>query len=82
VDVAGVLRETGAEILVCYLAVASERAVRHYAQACLDTGVALVNCVPVFLGADEDGGTDGADRACGDGAGAEPAEAGRPGEGP
>ncbi|MCE2390449.1 MAG: inositol-3-phosphate synthase [Proteobacteria bacterium] len=52
VDVAAVLRETGAEVLVCYLPVGSERAVRHYAQACLDAGVALVNCVPVFLASD------------------------------
>ena len=49
VDVAAFLRESGAEILVCYLPVGSERAVRHYAEACLDAGVALVNCVPVFL---------------------------------
>jgi len=49
VDVAQVLRETGAEVLVCYLPVGSERAVRHYAEACLAAHVALVNCVPVFL---------------------------------
>ena len=52
VDVGAVLRESGAEILVCYLPVGSERAVRHYAEACLDAGVALVNCVPVFLASD------------------------------
>ena len=52
VDVESVLRESGAEILVCYLPVGSERAVRHYAEACLDAGVALVNCVPVFLASD------------------------------
>ena len=46
------LRESGAEILVCYLPVGSERAVRHYAEACLDAGAALVNCVPVFLASD------------------------------
>jgi myo-inositol-1-phosphate synthase len=51
-DVAAVLRETGAEVLVCYLPVGSEDAVRHYAQACLDTGVAFVNCVPVFIASD------------------------------
>jgi myo-inositol-1-phosphate synthase len=51
-DVARVLRETGAEILVCYLPVGSEDAVRHYAQACLDAGVAFVNCVPVFIASD------------------------------
>ena len=48
-DVVRVLRESGAEVLVCYLPVGSEDAVQHYAQACLDTGVALVNCVPVFI---------------------------------
>ncbi|MCH8006557.1 MAG: inositol-3-phosphate synthase, partial [Planctomycetes bacterium] len=51
-DVAAVLRETGAEVLVCYLPVGSEEAVRHYAQACLDAGVAFVNCVPVFIASD------------------------------
>jgi len=49
VDVAEVLRSAEAEVLVCYLPVGSERAVRYYAQACLDAGVAMVNCVPVFL---------------------------------
>jgi myo-inositol-1-phosphate synthase len=52
VDVADWLRDCGAEILVCYLPVGSERAVRHYAQACLEAGVALVNCVPVFVASD------------------------------
>ncbi|HKJ87425.1 MAG TPA: inositol-3-phosphate synthase, partial [Gammaproteobacteria bacterium] len=52
VDVARSLREAGAEVLVCYLPVGSERAVRHYAEACLAAGVALVNCVPVFLASD------------------------------
>ncbi len=48
-DVARVLRESGAEVMVCYLPVGSEDAVKHYAQVCLDAGVALVNCVPVFI---------------------------------
>ena len=52
VDVAGVLMETGAEVLVCYLPVGSELAVRHYAEACLEAGVAMVNCVPVFIASD------------------------------
>ena len=42
-DVAQVLEDSGAEVLVCYLPVGSEEAVHHYAQACLDAGVALVN---------------------------------------
>jgi myo-inositol-1-phosphate synthase len=52
-DVAAALRASGAEVLVCYLPVGSERAVKHYAQACLDAGVAMVNCVPVFLASDD-----------------------------
>ncbi len=48
-DIGAALRRSGAEILVCYLPVGSEQAVKHYAQACLDAGVAMVNCVPVFL---------------------------------
>lgn len=48
-NVAEALRTSGAEILVCYLPVGSEEAVRHYAQACLEAGVAMVNCVPVFV---------------------------------
>jgi myo-inositol-1-phosphate synthase len=51
-DIASALRRSGAEILVCYLPVGSEQAVRHYAQACLDVHVAMINCVPVFLASD------------------------------
>jgi myo-inositol-1-phosphate synthase len=51
-DVAGALRESGAEVLVCYLPVGSERAIRHYAEACLEAGVGFVNCVPVFIASD------------------------------
>ncbi|HBA42702.1 MAG TPA: inositol-3-phosphate synthase [Alphaproteobacteria bacterium] len=52
VDVAQSLRDSGAEVLICYLPVGSEQAVRHYARACLDAGVAMVNCVPVFIASD------------------------------
>ncbi len=48
-DVARVLRDSGAEVLACYLPVGSERAAAYYAQACLDAGVAMVNCIPVFI---------------------------------
>jgi myo-inositol-1-phosphate synthase len=51
-DIVDVLRDSGAEVLVCYLPVGSEEAVRHYARACLDAGVAMVNCVPVFIASD------------------------------
>ncbi len=49
VDISGALKSSGAEVLVCYLPVGSEQAVRHYAQACLSAGVAMINCVPVFI---------------------------------
>jgi myo-inositol-1-phosphate synthase len=49
VDVTKVLKETGAEVMVCYLPVGSEEAARFYAQCCLDAKVAMVNCLPVFI---------------------------------
>jgi myo-inositol-1-phosphate synthase len=52
VDVAKALRESGAEILVNFLPVGSQKATEFYAQACLDAGVALVNCIPVFIASD------------------------------
>jgi myo-inositol-1-phosphate synthase len=51
-DVAAALRASGAEVLLCYLPVGSQQAVKHYAQACLDARVAMVNCIPVFLASD------------------------------
>jgi myo-inositol-1-phosphate synthase len=52
VDVAAALRRSGAEILVNYLPVGSQAATEHYAHACLETGVSLVNCIPVFIASD------------------------------
>jgi myo-inositol-1-phosphate synthase len=52
VDVAKVLRESGAEILLCYVPVGSTKAATCYAEACLETGVSFVNCMPVFLVSD------------------------------
>jgi len=49
VDVAPVLRETNADVLVSYLPVGSEEAQKHYAQACIDAHVAFVNAIPVFI---------------------------------
>jgi myo-inositol-1-phosphate synthase len=52
VDVVQTLKDAKAEILVCYMPVGSEAAVRHYARACLEAGVGMVNCVPVFIASD------------------------------
>ena len=48
-DITAALKASGADVLLCYLPVGSEEAVKHYAQCCLDAGVAMVNCVPVFI---------------------------------
>jgi myo-inositol-1-phosphate synthase len=52
VDVAAVLRETRAEVLVCYLPVGSEQAAKYYAEQALQANVAFVNCLPVFIASD------------------------------
>jgi myo-inositol-1-phosphate synthase len=52
VNIAEALRDSGAQILINYLPVGSQRATEHYAQACLDAGAALVNCIPVFIASD------------------------------
>ncbi|HEX8912590.1 MAG TPA: inositol-3-phosphate synthase [Humisphaera sp.] len=52
VDVAKVLRETGADLLVSYMPVGSQKATEYYAQAALDAGVGFVNCVPCFVVSD------------------------------
>ncbi len=44
-----VLKESGVEILLNYLPVGSDRASEFYAEACLNTGVSLVNCMPSFI---------------------------------
>jgi len=53
VDIERHLRDTGAEVLLCYLPVGSQLAVERYARACLATGVSLVNCMPVFIVSDD-----------------------------
>ncbi len=52
VDVAQVLRDSGAEVLVSYLPVGSEQAQKMYAQAAIDAKVAFVNAIPVFIASD------------------------------
>jgi myo-inositol-1-phosphate synthase len=51
-EVVEALEQSGAEILVNYLPVGSEQAARFYAEAALEAGVAVVNCIPVFLASD------------------------------
>jgi len=43
------LNETGAEILLNYLPVGSENAVKLYAECALEAGIAFINNMPVFI---------------------------------
>jgi myo-inositol-1-phosphate synthase len=52
VDVAQVLRDSRADVLVSYLPVGSDQADRFYAQCAIDAGVAFVNALPVFIASD------------------------------
>ncbi len=52
VDVAKVLKETKADVLINYVPVGSEQAARYYATACLDSGTAFINAMPVFIASD------------------------------
>jgi len=51
-EVVAALKETGAEILVNFLPVGSEEATRFYMECALRAGVAVVNCMPVFIASD------------------------------
>ena len=55
VDVVARLRETQADVLVCYLPVGSEDAAKFYAQCAIDAGVAFVNALPVFIAGTPEG---------------------------
>ena len=51
-EVVAHLRDTKTEILVNYLPVGSEEAVRFYADCAIEAGVAFVNNMPVFIASD------------------------------
>ena len=48
-DIVGILKETKADVLVCYLPVGSEEATKWYVEQALKAGVGFVNCLPVFI---------------------------------
>ncbi|MFL6488005.1 MAG: inositol-3-phosphate synthase [Nitrososphaera sp.] len=48
-NVAKVLKDSGAEILLNYLPVGSREGTRYYAEACLNAGCAFINAIPVFI---------------------------------
>ena len=48
-DIVSILQETKTDVLVCYLPVGSELAVKWYVEQALEAGVGFVNCLPVFI---------------------------------
>jgi len=51
-DVVKLLKDSGAEMLLNYLPVGSEQAVKFYAECALEAGVAFINNMPVFIASD------------------------------
>ena len=49
VDIVAELKAANADVLVCYLPVGSEDAVRFYTECALEAGIGMVNCIPVFI---------------------------------
>src|SRR6202789_1023297 len=49
VDVVKVLKDSKADVVVCYLPVGSEEATKWYVEQALEAGCGFVNCLPVFI---------------------------------
>ncbi len=52
-DIVRILRWSGADVLVNYMPVGSDRATRFYAECAVEAGVGFVNCMPSFIASDE-----------------------------
>lgn len=52
-EIKKLIKEKGVEIIVSYLPVGSDKATEFWAQICLDTHTAFVNCIPSFIASDE-----------------------------
>jgi myo-inositol-1-phosphate synthase len=53
-DIVQILKDSGAEMLINYLPVGSEKAAKFYAQCALDAGIAFINSMPVFIVSDNE----------------------------
>ena len=51
-DLEKLLIDTKTDILINYLPVGSQKATEYYADLCLKTNVAFLNCIPVFIASD------------------------------
>jgi myo-inositol-1-phosphate synthase len=55
-EIKNLIKETGAEIIVSYLPVGSEKVTQFWAQICIDTNCAFVNCIPSFIASNDEWG--------------------------
>jgi myo-inositol-1-phosphate synthase len=55
-EIKKILKETGTEIIVSYLPVGSDKATQFWAEMCLETNTAFVNCIPSFIASNEEWG--------------------------
>ena len=53
-EIKNIIKETGIEIIVSYLPVGSEKATQFWANICLETDTAFVNCMPAFIASDKE----------------------------
>jgi len=53
-EIKKIIKDTGVEIIVSYLPVGSEKATQFWANICLETNTAFVNCMPAFIASDEE----------------------------
>lgn len=54
VDISQVLKDTKTDILINYLPVGSQKATEHYANCAIESQVAFLNCIPVFIASDKE----------------------------
>ncbi|MBS3922963.1 MAG: inositol-3-phosphate synthase [Nitrosarchaeum sp.] len=52
-EVKKIIKENNVEIIVSYLPVGSDKVTEFWAQICLDTNTAFVNCIPSFIASNE-----------------------------
>jgi len=55
-DVVEELKKSGAQMLVNYMPVGSQKATEFYAEACLEAGIGFINAMPVFICSEKEWG--------------------------
>jgi len=53
-EIIDILQNSETEVFLNFLPVGSEEAVKFYAECCLDSGIAFINCMPVFIASDKE----------------------------